>query len=54
MEQTADNGLLANSVSAASCNLSSSTSFMISGTGVDTGQFLLHWGTLHFKQRDAI
>jgi len=27
---------------------------MVSGIGVDTGQFFLHWGTLHFKQRDAI
>ena len=34
--------------------LSSSTSFIMSGTGVDTGQFFLHWGTLHFKQRAAI
>ena len=54
MEHTAESGLLANRIWAASCSFPSSTSLVTSGIGVDTGQCFLHWGTLHFRQRAAI
>jgi hypothetical protein len=54
MEQTAESGLLAKSISAASRSFSSSKRRMTSGMGVETGQCLRHWGTLHFRQREEI